>query len=278
LLLSFCWLYLEVNSDWTQLKVDIQPNLSLRGVRMKPERLLPNNIDAKKLKTTTTLGKQQSKPQKSQTEKETLGQHLADKLASKVGSWSFLIAQTSFLTGWVTLNSIPGLPHWDQSPFILLNLMFSFASAYTAPIVLMSQNRQSDVDRENAAYDHEVNRKAEHSIGLLHEKMDSLHSQQLQELTQIVKQQQQALDEIRVSVVPVLRQQQQALNEMKVSVVPVLKAQQQFLSEMKVGVLPELSNRTDSKPNEIAVYLPFKLAQPLGDNSEVIGDRIRRSE
>ncbi len=245
---------------------------------MKPERLLPNNIDAKKLKTTTTLGKQQSKPQKSQTEKETLGQHLADKLASKVGSWSFLIAQTSFLTGWVTLNSIPGLPHWDQSPFILLNLMFSFASAYTAPIVLMSQNRQSDVDRENAAYDHEVNRKAERSIGLLHEKMDSLHSQQLQELTQIVKQQQQALDEIRVSVVPVLRQQQQALNEMKVSVVPVLKAQQQFLSEMKVGVLPELSNRTDSKPNEIAVYLPFKLAQPLGDNSEVIGDRIRRSE
>ncbi len=123
-----------------------------------------------------------------------------------------------------------------------------------------------------------MNRKAERSIGLLHEKMDSLQSQQLQELTQIVKQQQQALDEIRVSVVPVLRQQQQALNEMKVSVVPVLKAQQQFLSEMKVGVLSEISNPTDSKPNEIAVYLPFKLAQPLGDNSEVIGDRTRRSE
>jgi uncharacterized membrane protein len=225
---------------------------------MKPKRLSTNNIDAKELKTKTTLGKQ-PEAQQPQSEKGTLGHRLADKLASKVGSWSFLIAQTGVLTGWVTLNSIPGVPHWDESPFILLNLMFSFASAYTAPIVLMSQNRQSDVDRENASYDHEVNRKAERNIGLLHEKIDTLRAQQLQELTQIVKQQQQALDEMRVSVLPVLQQQQQ------------------FLSEMKVGVLPTLNQRERGKPNEVSVYLPFKFARPLEDN-EVLGDRSRRIE
>jgi len=106
----------------------------------------------------------------------TFGQKLADAMAAKVGSWGFLIGQTLVLTGWVGANTIPGMPHWDQSPFILLNLVFSFASAYTAPVVLMSQNRQSDEDREQAAQNHAVNLRTAESIELLHRKLEDLQA------------------------------------------------------------------------------------------------------
>ncbi len=137
--------------------------------------------------------------------KMTLGQRLADLLAAKVGSWSFLIVQSSILSIWIGMNLLPGFPHWDESPFILLNLVFSFASAYTAPIVLMSQNRQSDVDRKDAEYDHQVNLKSGQDIEWLHEKMDLLQEQQIAELTRIVKEQQLCINEIRASLVPELR-------------------------------------------------------------------------
>ena len=101
---------------------------------------------------------------------------------------------------WIVLNVLPGFHHWDPAPFILLNLIFSFASAYTAPVVLISQNCQAEIDRQNAACNHEVNLKAGQDIERLHEKMDSLWEQQLKELTQIVKQQQQSLNEIKLSV------------------------------------------------------------------------------
>jgi uncharacterized membrane protein len=119
----------------------------------------------------------QNKAYKSQNSSNlTFGQKLADAMAAKVGSWGFLIGQTIVLTGWVGFNTIPGLPHWDQSPFILLNLVFSFASAYTAPVVLMSQNRQSDEDREQAAQNHAVNLYTAESIELLHRKLDELQA------------------------------------------------------------------------------------------------------
>lgn len=164
------------------------------------------------------LSKQQLKelPPKPDEKQATFGQRVADAMAAKIGSWGFLIGQTTFLAGWVGFNITPGVPHWDEKPFILLNLMFSFASAYTAPIVLMSQNRQSDIEREKNEYDHEVNRQAAQNIELLHEKMDSLQAQQLKELTQIVKKQQHSLDELKASVLPVLEKQQQSLKEIKV--------------------------------------------------------------
>ncbi len=142
----------------------------------------------------------------------TMGQRLADAMAAKVGSWAFLTAQTSILAAWVTFNSIPGLPHWDQQPFILLNLVFSFASAYTAPIVLMSQNRQSEEDRRNSHIDHEVNRTASQNIELLHQKLDT-HEQQRLELMQLLKEQQQHLSELKAKAV--FAQQEQT--ESKVS-------------------------------------------------------------
>ncbi len=122
----------------------------------------------------------------------TFGQRLADKLATKVGSWAFLIGQSTVLAGWVGCNLMPGVPHWDESPFILLNLVFSFASAYTAPVVLMSQNRQSEEDREHAAHNYRITLQAAHNIELLHDKMDALYTQKLGELSDLIKQQQTA--------------------------------------------------------------------------------------
>ena len=133
-------------------------------------------------------------------EKLTLGQRVADAMASKVGSWGFLIGQTIVLTGWIGANLMPGIPHWDSSPFILLNLVFSFASAYTAPVVLMSQNRQSDEERKKATYDRQVNLQASQNIELLHEKIDTLHIQQRQEMTQIIKMQQQQIEQIKAII------------------------------------------------------------------------------
>ncbi len=120
----------------------------------------------------------------------TFGQRLADKLATKVGSWAFLIGQSTVLAGWVGCNLMPGVPHWDESPFILLNLVFSFASAYTAPVVLMSQNRQSEEDREHAAHNYRITLQAAQNIELLHDKMDALYTQKLGELSDLIKQQQ----------------------------------------------------------------------------------------
>lgn len=154
----------------------------------------------------------------------TFGQKVADKMASKVGSWGFLIGQTTILTGWVTCNLIPGLPHWDEKPFILLNLVFSFASAYTAPIVLMSQNRQSEEDRESANHNYQVTLQAAQQLELLHEKLDAHYTKKLDELTALIKQQQVA-NEANVVFMPVQAEHDiPALNE--VTTLPTLKPQQ----------------------------------------------------
>jgi hypothetical protein len=98
---------------------------------------------------------------------------------------------------------MPGVPHWDQSPFIMLNLVFSFASAYTAPVVLMSQNRQSEEDRENAQHNYQVTLQAAQNIELLHKKLDAEYTKKLDELTMLIQQQQQTTSEVKVVFVPV---------------------------------------------------------------------------
>ena len=132
----------------------------------------------------------------------TFGQKVADKMAAKVGSWAFLIGQSTVLAGWVGCNLMPGVPHWDESPFILLNLVFSFASAYTAPVVLMSQNRQSEEDRESANHNYQITLQAAQKLELLHEKLDAEYAKKLDELTVLIKQQQQATSEVKVVFVP----------------------------------------------------------------------------
>lgn len=76
-----------------------------------------------------------------------LGQRFADLVAAVVGSWRFIIIQSMILATWLTLNVTTFIQHWNPYPFILLNLVLSFQAAYTAPIMMMSQNRQADLDR-----------------------------------------------------------------------------------------------------------------------------------
>jgi uncharacterized membrane protein len=112
---------------------------------------------------------------------------LADLVAATVGSWRFILIQSGLLVAWITGNAVLGRGAWDPYPFILLNLMLSFQAAYTAPIIMMSQNRQADVDRDRAVADYQVNLRAEAEIALLHEKLDLLRERQLVEMTQLLK-------------------------------------------------------------------------------------------
>jgi uncharacterized membrane protein len=99
------------------------------------------------------------------------------------------------LSIWIALNATAFIFHWDPYPFILLNLILSFQAAYTAPIIMMSQNRQAEVDRRNAAYDYAVNVKAELEIELLHAKIDALREQEIARLTQIIERMAEQLGE-----------------------------------------------------------------------------------
>ncbi len=111
----------------------------------------------------------------------TRGQRIADAVAATTGSWVFIITQTTILFFWILLNVTAYVREWDPYPFILLNLALSFQAAYAAPFIMMSQNRQQDIDRKEAANDYKINIKAELEIELLHEKIEQLH-QKIDEL------------------------------------------------------------------------------------------------
>ncbi len=98
------------------------------------------------------------------TEHLTRGQRAAYAVTAAIGSWRFLIIQTTFLAAWLVLNVAAWTRHWDPYPFILLNLLLSFQAAYAAPVMLMSGNRQSEVDRRRAAQDYLVNQRSEADV------------------------------------------------------------------------------------------------------------------
>ena len=116
----------------------------------------------------------------------TLGQRVADGVAATMGSWRFIIVQSAILFFWIVLNITAWIAHWDPYPFILLNLALSFQAAYAAPFIMMSQNRQQDIDRVQAKNDYQVNVKAELEIELLHQKIDAIRETEIAQLTQAV--------------------------------------------------------------------------------------------
>ena len=117
----------------------------------------------------------------------TRGAVLADWVAETVGSWRFIMIQSVALAIWITLNLIAAINHWDPYPFILLNLVLSFQAAYAAPIIMMSQNRLSEIDRRHAEHDYRINVKAELEIELLHNKIDALREQEIVKLLDIIQ-------------------------------------------------------------------------------------------
>jgi uncharacterized membrane protein len=114
------------------------------------------------------------------------GQKVADSVASTMGSWTFIIIQSTILFFWIVLNITAYIEHWDPYPFILLNLALSFQAAYAAPFIMMSQNRQQDIDRKQAENDYKINIKAELEIELLHQKLDQLREKEVLALTQAI--------------------------------------------------------------------------------------------
>ncbi len=125
------------------------------------------------------------------------GQNLADKVASFGGSWTFIIIFSLIIFIWISANVILlANKGFDPYPFILLNLILSCLAALQAPVIMMSQNRQEEKDRERAKQDYMINLKAELEIRTLHEKLDHLIIHQQQELFNIQKVQVEMMDDI----------------------------------------------------------------------------------
>lgn len=127
----------------------------------------------------------------------TLGAKIADKIALYGGSWKFIFFFLLFLFIWVLIN-ISGLLFtiYDPYPFILLNLILSCIAAIQAPIIMMSQNRVEQKDRERAELDYKINLKAEMEIKLLSDKMDHLIMSQNKRLMEIQEVQADYLDDL----------------------------------------------------------------------------------
>ncbi len=103
----------------------------------------------------------------------TLGQKIADKVASGMGSWRFIIIQTTILALWATLNTVAWWAwKWDAYPFIAMNLLLSCQAAYAAPVIMMSQNRQAEKDRLTAQNDYQTDMKGEVEIRYIMEHLD----------------------------------------------------------------------------------------------------------
>jgi len=130
-------------------------------------------------------------------DKETFGEWLADRVAEFGGSWTFISLFGIVLVLWTGTNAlILAQRAFDPYPFIFLNLMLSMLAALQAPIIMMSQNRQSKKDRAAAQHDYEVNLKAELEIMTLHEKLDLVRTEQLSALMQKQEEQMKILTEL----------------------------------------------------------------------------------
>jgi uncharacterized membrane protein len=127
---------------------------------------------------------------------DTYGDRLADSVARFGGSWAFIIIFVAGLVAWIVTNTVLLASYggtFDAYPFIFLNLILSMVAALQAPVILMSQNRQANRDRVSAGLDYEVNLKAELEIMTLHDKLDALR---IDRLEQMLEEQDAKLDQL----------------------------------------------------------------------------------
>ncbi|MBL8546223.1 MAG: DUF1003 domain-containing protein [Hyphomonadaceae bacterium] len=130
------------------------------------------------------------------TAPQSWGDKAADAIAAVVGSWRFIAIQSALLFAWIIFNAVSS-SRVDPYPFILLNLLLSFQAAYTAPVIMMSQNRQAEIDRRRSIEDYDINCKAELEIETLHQKIDLLREQEIARLTTAVERLTKLLEEKR---------------------------------------------------------------------------------
>lgn len=115
------------------------------------------------------------------------GARLSDAVANGMGSWRFIIIQTVIVLVWMGLNVVGFLQHWDPYPFILLNLLFSTQAAYAAPIIMMSQNRQSQRDRMQAQEDYMTNVEAKREIEALQLHLSNIETEKLDRILKLLE-------------------------------------------------------------------------------------------
>lgn len=159
--------------------------LSDRFLRRKPEslseaenRVLQSAVDRRAISIAHAEAANQ---------RASLGDRVADGIARVGGSWTFIIGFIIFLVIWTLANAwLLGRETFDPYPFVFLNLVLSMIAALQAPVIMMSQNRQTERDRLVAAHDYEVNLKAEIEIMALHEKLDALRHREIVELRDAV--------------------------------------------------------------------------------------------
>lgn len=118
-------------------------------------------------------------------DRPSFGDRLADHIAAFGGSWVFILGFCGMLLVWIAFNDAFGIKAFDPYPFILLNLVLSCIAALQAPLIMMSQRRQEEKDRERAQNDYVINLKAELEIRMLHEKLDHLLIHQWEHLSEL---------------------------------------------------------------------------------------------
>jgi uncharacterized membrane protein len=128
------------------------------------------------------------------TKNSTFGERVADHLAAFIGSWPFVIIQSVIFLVWVIINTLWLLERYqfDPYPFILFNLFMSAEAAYASPLILMSQNRQSDRDREQAQHDYETNVAAKEEIETILRELSRLEVEKLNKIIALLDRQTEA--------------------------------------------------------------------------------------
>lgn len=129
-----------------------------------------------------------------------LANRLADKMAGFGGSWFFILVFGFFIVLWIIVNVYLMKDSFDPYPFILLNLLLSTVAALQAPVIMMSQNRKEQKDRQRSINDYLVNLKAEIEVRNLHQKIDLLITEQMKTLFEIQKIQMEFMDEIKQDI------------------------------------------------------------------------------
>ena len=123
------------------------------------------------------------------TANSTWGERVADHVAAFIGSWQFIIIQSVIFLIWVVVNTLWLFDRYqfDPYPFILFNLFMSAEAAYSSPLILMSQNRQSDRDREQAQHDYETNVAAKEEIETILRELGRLEQQKLDKMLSLLE-------------------------------------------------------------------------------------------
>lgn len=129
-----------------------------------------------------------------------IGSKIADSVAAFGGSWKFIILFIIFLVVWMTANVLILQKPFDPYPFILLNLFLSAVAAIQAPVIMMSQNRKEQKDRQRSTSDYLINLKAEIEVRNLHQKIDLLMSEQMRTLFEIQQVQMELMEEIKAVI------------------------------------------------------------------------------